>query len=311
MTKMKTRYFILSDIHSNLEALQAVLADISNKYPDATFASNSSPGKDKLICLGDVIGYMTNPNEVMGIVWPMADVLLIGNHERSVGKILRHELDALDEMNPYAAQAVMWNASHLSESNKQRILELSKNKERYSVLEGNVIFAHSTPFESEEMNYIMSRNDANCCFFGSPISAGKIAFVGHCHIPQIYVTGNGSLPGLGKVTGGQVTFGKNGFVVTDDSPRNQLEKRLVHSNNEHAERKVKSWNLGKYDSVLASIPSVGQPRDRINYAGYAVYYPETKKLEMVRIPYDIAATQKKMQEAGLPERLWERLQFGR
>jgi len=64
------------------------------------------------------------------------------------------------------------------------------------------------------------------------------------------------------------------------------------------------------ERYLANPGSVGQPRDKIPLAAYALYEPDEWRLSIVRVPYDIAAAQKKMADAGLPERLWKRLAHG-
>ena len=113
----KKRFAIISDLHSNLEAVTAVLEDIKNQ------------GVEEIYCLGDVIGYGPNPNEVLSLSEKFM-FTIIGNHDETVlsGK-------GLEDFNPIAAQAVLWTrdeifhpkvSQKLSAQNKQYLENMKK-----------------------------------------------------------------------------------------------------------------------------------------------------------------------------------------
>src|SRR5262249_37588543 len=84
------RYAVLSDIHANLEALEAVLAD-------------AAPRTDALLCLGDLVGYGADPVACIEIVGARAQTLVCGNHEQAVAGLID-----LDWFNGHARAAAVW-----------------------------------------------------------------------------------------------------------------------------------------------------------------------------------------------------------
>ena len=95
------RYGIISDIHGNLEALQAVL-----EYLEAE-------GVEKYICGGDIVGYGANPNQCVEIAAGLKALAVLGNHDAaSLG------LKDISWFNIPAREAVIWSSRELSEDNK-------------------------------------------------------------------------------------------------------------------------------------------------------------------------------------------------
>ena len=94
------RYLILSDIHSNLEALEAVTRDAEGRY-------------DEVLCLGDVIGYGADPNAV--VEWTRANVKAIvrGNHDKAAV-----EPAEIEWFNPVARQGALWTRETLTEPSR-------------------------------------------------------------------------------------------------------------------------------------------------------------------------------------------------
>ena len=92
------RIFLLSDIHSNLEALEACLA--------------AAPEHDLVVNLGDTVGYGGNPNEVIARVKPLASVFVRGNHDKAVSGLIN-----LEEFNPVAGLATLWTRDQLTKGN--------------------------------------------------------------------------------------------------------------------------------------------------------------------------------------------------
>lgn len=162
------RYLVLTDIHANLEALEAVIADV--------------PEYDAVLCLGDLVGYGPNPNECVHRVQELPNLTcLVGNHDwAALGKI------DLSTFNPYARQGAEWTCVHLQDDVWDYLEALPAQKE---VSEWAI--AHASPrdpiweyMESEE------QGPPNFEMFEAPV-----CFVGHTHVPRIHAevsNGNGS-----------------------------------------------------------------------------------------------------------------------
>lgn len=156
------RYAFISDIHSNLEALNAVMEKVKAEKPD------------KVIFLGDVVGYGPDPNECIEILRGSADIMVAGNHDYgAVG------MTDTSYFNDHAKAAIEWTAKVLSKENKSFLsgLLLTSNIKKESIY-----LVHGSPEEPEEWDYLVNAKDADTNFkFFSEISC----FIGHSHIPAI------------------------------------------------------------------------------------------------------------------------------
>lgn len=154
------RYALLSDIHSNIEAFDAVLADVK------------AVGVDRLLFLGDIVGYGPNPNECIDRLLSVADLSLGGNHDWAVvGKT------PADYFNPFAREAVEWTMKALREDHK----DFLKRTRAIDIFDGFQV-AHSSPMRPEEWRYIMSQKEA---LDNYPYIETDICFIGHSHQPII------------------------------------------------------------------------------------------------------------------------------
>ncbi len=155
------KYAIISDIHSNLEALQKAMSIIDDK------------NVDEIICLGDVVGYGANPNECVDIVQSRCSTVVLGNHDAaSLDPSLAHDFNAI------ARKAVVWTAAELTDESRSFLSSLPLVERAKDIL-----FVHSSPDMPEEWNYIIDVEDA--------VSAldhfeERICFLGHTHIPGIF-----------------------------------------------------------------------------------------------------------------------------
>jgi predicted phosphodiesterase len=106
-------YLILSDIHGNQEALQAVLADARGRY-------------DQILCLGDLVGYGAQPNEV--VEWARASVTTIvrGNHDKACTGT-----DSLEHYHPAAQASAIWTRTVLTPENVKYLENLPRGPLRY------------------------------------------------------------------------------------------------------------------------------------------------------------------------------------
>lgn len=152
---------VISDIHGNREALNAVIAKID------------SLAVDSIYCLGDIVGYGPNPNECVELIRSRAIPAIVGNHDKAVTGEL-----SIDNFSQIARAGVMWTQSVISESNKEFLKHLP-----YSIQEHTILFVHSSPDYPEEFRYLLSFEDARESFdyFSTPL-----CFIGHTHRPIIF-----------------------------------------------------------------------------------------------------------------------------
>ena len=105
------RYLILSDLHANLEATRAVLADATTRGYDCT------------VCLGDIVGYGASPNEVIDLLRALHPVAVIrGNHDKVAAGIEEGEF-----FNEIARAAAIWTRETLTPDNRRYIQELPRS----------------------------------------------------------------------------------------------------------------------------------------------------------------------------------------
>ena len=150
------RVLIISDIHANLTALDAVIHEVGEV--------------DNVWCLGDIVGYGPDPNECVDRVRELPDlVCLLGNHDAAVlGQI------NVDSFNPEAKFSIQWMQHNLSAENLAFLADLPT-----TYTNDHVTLAHGSPrspvFEYILDNYLATENFA---YFSTPF-----CFVGHTHLP--------------------------------------------------------------------------------------------------------------------------------
>jgi predicted phosphodiesterase len=156
---------IISDIHANVEALEAVLSDIKTKQVDEIF------------CLGDIVGYGANPNECIELVKQSCSTILLGNHDAAAVGLL-----STQHFNIHAKIAIEWTTENLTPASNTFLKALPLKEKKY-----DNTYVHATPYEPNMWYYITSLEEAafNYQFFETPF-----CFVGHTHIPIIIVLEN-------------------------------------------------------------------------------------------------------------------------
>jgi diadenosine tetraphosphatase ApaH/serine/threonine PP2A family protein phosphatase len=248
------RALVVSDIHGNLQALQAVLA--------------AAGPFDELWNLGDIVGYGANPNEVINTLRPLATVNVRGNHDR-----VCCGLSSSQGFNPVAAQAAAWTERHLTAENLEWLRALPQGPIPAS-LRANA--AHGSPLHED--HYIVSMRDA-----WTPLQRmeTEITFFGHTHV-------------------------QGGF--SQQPPEWQEIRPLFRMRDQPEHFTV---DIPEGTRHLINPGSVGQPRDADWRAAFALYNTDIERVTFHRVPYDIAAAQAAIREAGLPDRLASRLSTGR
>ena len=162
-------YAVISDIHGNLEALEAVLRDM----PD---------GIERIYCLGDVIGYGANPNECCDVVRKLEMPLITGNHDLAVTDLSTD----LAWFNPVAAAAVEWTREQLSEENAKFLLSRPRMMQTNGAL-----FVHGSIRDPDE--YIINTSAArdNLALLKSEYPNVTVCFFGHTHVKTVAPSPNG------------------------------------------------------------------------------------------------------------------------
>jgi predicted phosphodiesterase len=173
------RYAVLSDIHGNLPALEAVLADIQTQG-----------GVDRYWCLGDVVGYGPDANECIEMLKGLDHRCIAGNHDwGSIGRI------DTTLFNRDAAWAVQWTDKHLTPANRRYLENLPE-----MLVEDHVTLVHGTP-RSPIWEYMMSLAIVRESF---GLVSTHLCLVGHSHIPVLFeeAPSPGELPTVGTYEAG-------------------------------------------------------------------------------------------------------------
>lgn len=169
------RVAVISDIHGNAPALDAVLADVDEQAPDA------------LWCLGDLVGYGAQPNECVRTVRGRADACLLGNHDMSVLGRLN-----LDDFTRDAAAAARWTQTVLGEE-EWAFLDSLRPQSRQP---GAALFHASA--RDPVWEYVLSEDAALASLRAT---TEPIVLVGHSHVPLALVESEDGLRG-GLAPGG-------------------------------------------------------------------------------------------------------------
>jgi len=158
------RYAIFTDIHANLEALEAVLARIDELAKEKPI--------DQIWFLGDLVGYGPNPNECITKVRERTDVIIAGNHDwAAVGKI------DLEDFSTAARISAEWTAEQLTEEHRTFLINLP---ERLEIDECTLV--HGSPY-GPLWEYLTSEVLAERSF---QYFSSRYCFVGHTHVPVIF-----------------------------------------------------------------------------------------------------------------------------
>jgi len=234
------RYAIVSDLHANLPAWQTVLTDIADLKAD------------KIICLGDVVGYGPNPAEVLESVYRVVDVTLQGNHDAAVSGIL-----STATFSARAASAVASHKERLTTAALEWLMQLPLTH-----AESDFNCAHGDFSSPPDFHYIVEPKDA---LPSLQTASEQLLFVGHSHLPGIYVIGASGIPH---------------FVHPCDFELEEGKRYIV--------------NPG----------SVGYPRVGDCRSSYCLYDDAAHAITFRQLPFDSAGYRQAMQGAGLDDDPW-------
>lgn len=147
---------VISDIHANRHALEAVLDDVSRT------------GAREIWCLGDLVGYGADPNDCIALVREHANICIAGNHDLAVAG----ELD-LDEFSRGAAVAASWTQEVIGPDNLEYLRQL-----RPSLVDGDIDLYHASP-RDPIWEYVVGALLAELCI---DRLHGRIGLIGHSHV---------------------------------------------------------------------------------------------------------------------------------
>jgi predicted phosphodiesterase len=222
------RFAVFSDLHANLEATEAVMADAHAK--DCTH----------FVCLGDLVGYNANPHECVEIVRNLDCPVVKGNHD---------EQACLNEssrgFNDLAEQAITWTREHITDGDKAWLSELRLTRQ---VRDFTIV--HATLDTPNEWGYVFNNLDAVASF---TYQHTTVCFFGHTHVAGAFVRDDG----VKRVKTEQLPIepGKKYFINTGsvgqprdgdpraaycvyDTEKNVVEQRRVRYDMPKAQRKI-------------------------------------------------------------------------
>ena len=256
------RYLILSDVHANLEALAATLDAAAGEW-------------ERVLVLGDLVGYGADPNAVIERVraLPVSDIVR-GNHDK-VGA----GLASTDTFNHVARQAIEWTAGVLTDDNRAWLAALPMGP---ACVDDVTEICHGAP--SDEDEYLFDENDVERTL---PALKRQLCLFGHTHVPSVFRVGTSAGMSAGTSAGTSVEAmlpirGERCVVPLEPTQR-----------------------------YLLNCGAVGQPRDSDPRAAFGLLDTNARVLTIVRAVYDVAAAQAKILSAGLPSVLAQRLAVGR
>ncbi|TWU31468.1 phosphodiesterase [Candidatus Brocadiaceae bacterium S225] len=302
------RFLIISDIHSNLEALAAVFSELHRQNEHI----------DQVLMLGDIVGYGVNPNEcctiikflksgkpalkkeiqtiIQSIDIDATDKKNIIDYIFSLGKKAKviagnHDQRVIGQLNTVMASSagisINWTKKVIHEDNVRFLKSLSLIEK---LLEFDIELVHSAPNRPQDYIYVMNSTLLNYNLLNS-----KITFAGHTHKPAAYL----------------FTKHKRDVHASVFVPADKFDKNLMLAERESSERlETFDISIKPGQRYYINPGSVGQPRDGIPMASYKIYDTETKTVYMEKAEYNIEGVRKKILEAGLPFDLANRIVSG-
>ena len=249
------RYAIISDIHANIEALDAVIETIEIL------------NADKILCCGDLVGYFANPNECVARIRAMGITSIAGNHDLAAAGEKR-----LDSFWDVARHAIIWSRRQLTRKNIFFLRKLSGT----TVIDDHILLFHGALHPATEPEDLHLENEADIrlsfkAFKKHHVSI-KLAFFAHIHKPCINKLTNNKIEVLKSnqlqldsgsyyiINPGSVGLSRDNdprpsFLIYDSITATIEFQRVEHSN-ETAYRKAKKAGLVRPNPMLAFVRKV-------------------------------------------------------
>jgi predicted phosphodiesterase len=160
---------ILSDVHANLQALNVVLTDVF------------SVGVDRIISLGDLVGYGPQPAEVLELAYARIGHFVLGNHDA----VIAGRMDP-GVFNPTARKMIDWTASRIDGKARSFL-----RAQPYLLTGPAFRCSHGNPASPATFGYLLEAADASAAWAAAP---EQCLFVGHSHVPGLFVLGQSGTP---------------------------------------------------------------------------------------------------------------------
>ncbi len=302
------RFLIISDIHSNLEALISVFSDLYQRNEKI----------DSVLVLGDIVGYGVNPNECCTIVKflksgetflkseinAIIQKIDINESEKkntidyilSLGKkghviLGNHDQRVIGKLNTMMASSagisINWTKKVIRKSHIHFLKSLPLRKKLRRV---GIELVHSTPARPQDYQYVMNSNSLNYNLLYS-----KITFAGHTHKPAAYL----------------YTKQKRDVSASIFIPTDHFDKKIMLAERASDER-LETFDvfLNSGQRYYINPGSVGQPRDGIPMASYKIYDTLTEEIILEKAEYNIEQVKAKVLDAALPFDLANRIVTG-
>ena len=253
------RFGIISDIHGNMVALEAVFAELDAR------------GVDRLICLGDIVGYGPDADHCIDMVLQRDAITIAGNHEEALCRP-----DIAERFNGTARVAIDWTRNQFI-TERPDLLHVVAELPGMAYLGETVMCVHDTPAPSGP-GYILDGHAAAHAFAGVDAT---ICLNGHTHVPVAF---------QGPAGAG---------VVPEPACVDTIRP-------EHASE----FALDSGSRWIINPGSVGQPRDGDVRASCGVLDLDSSKFQWLRVEYDVARAQERTEVAGLPIATARRLAIG-
>jgi predicted phosphodiesterase len=162
------RYGLISDVHANLEALTRVLSELERERVD------------RLVCLGDSVGYHANPNECLSLIRATGATCIAGNHDRAAVRSIepRH-------FGRTARHAIHWTRRMLAPEHARFL----KSLEVFGILDDRCSLVHAALHPSPNDRYHLSKPERIAASFGvlsSGAIGGRVCFFGHTHRAAVH-----------------------------------------------------------------------------------------------------------------------------
>ncbi len=168
------RLAVISDIHSNREALDAVLRAIDARTLET------------IVCLGDVVGYNADPDVCMGIVRSRTAEVIRGNHDKAVAGLLD-----VDWFNPAARAAALWTRSVVSPEVLEQVRRLPQGPRAFGP-GGAILLCHGTPYDEDA--YLMDAGSIAESYrtLSERHPEARFCLLGHTHVPMVVALRRGA-----------------------------------------------------------------------------------------------------------------------
>lgn len=228
---------IISDIHANLHALQAVWEDIESQKPDRVY------------CLGDLVGYGAFPNEVVAFIRNRAIPTVMGNYDESVGfdfddcGCVYEDID----LKRLGDQSLKWTRAHTSGENKAFLRSLPMQI-RVEEKRPKLLMVHGSPRKINE--YLYCDRPRATFEYLARIAGSDVIFFGHTHLPYRKKVGRTHFINTGSVGKPKDDDPRAGYVLAKLNWPARIEHRRVKYDVASAVRAIRDAGLPEHFAIV-------------------------------------------------------------